>query len=208
MRITEICRWAALAALLQLGATLADAQQIARNTDGITVTAGGVTLKIKRSRDDILRVRMWRADAVPEDASWAVLPASRTSSVAVIAEPQGFATHALRVRVDEHLQLTVTDLQGNVLQKDAAPVLWEGNRFTVAKQRTYADHFFGLGDKPGPLDRAGEAFTMWNTDSFGWQESTDPIYKSIPFFLTVNHGRSLGRFSGRHLAYQFRFRTR
>ncbi len=64
----------------------------------------------------------------------------------------------------------------------------------MAKQLTYADHFFGLGDKPGPLDRAGEAFTMWNTDSFGWQESTDPIYKSIPFFLTVNHGRSLGVF--------------
>jgi alpha-glucosidase (family GH31 glycosyl hydrolase) len=51
-----------------------------------------------------------------------------------------------------------------------------------------------LGDKPGPLDRAGQAFTMWNTDAFGWQESTDPIYKSIPFFLNVNHGRTLGVF--------------
>src|ERR1700722_3522822 len=45
---------------------------------------------------------------------------------------------------------------------------------------------------PGPLDRAGEAFVMWNTDNFGWQESTDPIYKSIPFFIQMRSGRALG----------------
>ena len=52
----------------------------------------------------------------------------------------------------------------------------------------------GLGDKPGALDRSGEAFTMWNTDRFGWQESDDPIYKSIPFFLNLRNGRALGVF--------------
>ena len=113
---------------------------------------------------------------------------------AVTAETRGFATKALRVRVDDHLLLTVTDLQGNILQKDAAPVLWDGTRFEVSKQRSFNDHFFGLGDKPGPLDRGGQAFTMWNTDAFGWQESTDPIYKTVPFFLDVNQGRTLGVF--------------
>ena len=71
---------------------------------------------------------------------------------------------------------------------------WEGDKFTVIKQGSWSDHFFGLGDKPGPLDRKVEAFTMWNTDSFGWQESTDPIYKSIPFFIEMNQGRALGVF--------------
>ncbi len=33
---------------------------------------------------------------------------------------------------------------------------------------------------------------MWNTDHFGWQESTDPIYKSVPFFLNMRQGRALG----------------
>ncbi len=170
------------------------AQQITPNPNGITATAAGVTLKIDALRDDVLRIRMWRGDAIPEDASWAVLPASRTSTVAVQAEPRGFATHALHARVDERLQLTVTDTEGNVLQQDAAPVRWDGDRFQVAKQRSYDDHFFGLGDKPGPLDRGGQAFTMWNTDQFNWQESTDPLYKSIPFFLDVNRGRTIGVF--------------
>jgi alpha-glucosidase len=137
---------------------------------------------------------MWKGDAAPEDASWAVLPAARTSSVTVAAEPRGFSTRSLRVSVDDQLLLTVSDLAGNVLQKDAAPVLREGDKFTLTKQGSWSDHFFGLGDKPGPLDRKTEAFTLWNTDSFGWQESTDPIYKSIPFFIDMNHGRALGVF--------------
>jgi alpha-glucosidase len=169
-------------------------QQITPSPTGLTATADGLTLQVTALRDDILRVRMWKGDAVPEDASWAVLPQARTSSVPVTPEANGFITKLLRVSVSDHLLLTLADLQGNVLQKDAAPVLWEGTRFTINKQRTFDDHFFGLGDKPGPLDRGGQAFTMWNTDAFGWQESTDPIYKTVPFFLDVNRGRTLGVF--------------
>ncbi len=151
-------------------------------------------LQVMALRDDVLRVRVWRGNAVPEDASWAVLPSAWTSNVRVVAEPHGFATKQLRVTLDDQLRLTVADLAGNVLQEDAAPVQWEGTKFTVSKRRRSNDHFFGLGDKPGPLDRAGEVFTMWNTDTFAWQESTDPIYKSIPFFQEMSHGRAIGVF--------------
>ena len=76
---------------------------------------------------------------------------------------------------------------------------WDGAKFKISKQGTWSDHFFGLGDKPGPLDRKSETFTMWNTDAFGWQESTDPIYKSIPFFINMNHGTCPGCVSGQYL---------
>ena len=173
---------------------IAAAQQIAPQPDGLIATNDGVTLQVTALRDDILRVRMWRGEARPEDASWAVLPASRTSSVNVTAESHGLSTRDLRVVISDKLELTISDLNGNLLQEDANPVRWVGNSFIVSKRRGNDDHFFGLGDKPGPLDRSGEAFTMWNTDAFGWQESTDPIYKSIPFFLHVANHRSLGVF--------------
>jgi alpha-glucosidase len=169
-------------------------QQITPAPSGLTAVTDGVSLQVNALRDDVLRVRMWRGDAVPEDASWAVLAQARTSSVPVTTEARGFTTKVLRVTVDAHLLLTVTDLEGNILQRDAAPVLWDGTRFEVRKQRSFSDHFFGLGDKPGPLDRGGQAFTMWNTDAFGWQESTDPIYKTVPFFLDIKQGRTLGVF--------------
>ena len=180
--------------VLSLPALSASAQQLRATSTGMTATAGGTTLQVMALRDDVLRVRAWKGNAVPEDASWAVLPSARTSSVQVVAEPHGFATKQLRVTVDDQLRVTLADLAGNVLQQDAVPVQWDGAGFTISKRRTARDHFFGLGDKPGPLDRAGEAFTMWNTDSFAWQESTDPLYKSIPFFLEMKQGRTLGVF--------------
>jgi alpha-glucosidase len=192
-RTLHSCK-AAVFSTLFLFAMAALSQQITPAPSGLTASADGVTLQLTALRDDILRVRMWKGDAEPEDASWAVLSQARTSRVPVTAEVRGFTTKALRVSVDDHLLLTVADLQGNILQRDAAPVLWVGPRFNVSKERSFNDHFFGLGDKPGPLDRAGQSFTMWNTDAFGWQESTDPIYKTIPFFLDVNRGRTLGVF--------------
>ena len=32
------------------------------------------------------------------------------------------------------------------------------------------EHFFGLGDKTGPLDRRAQTFDDWNTDAFMFQE--------------------------------------
>ncbi|MCU1323156.1 MAG: Alpha-glucosidase [Acidobacteriaceae bacterium] len=160
--------------------------------NGLQVTASGVTVQITALRDDVLRVRATHTATLPEDASWAVLPAARTASVPVVAEPNGFHTAALKVSLDSTLRLIVSDLAGRVLQQDAEPITWHNTGFRIAKQKDPADHFFGLGDKPGPLDRAGQSFTMWNTDSFGFQESTDPIYKSIPFFINLRSGRALG----------------
>jgi alpha-glucosidase len=179
-------------AALQVVAAQAGPDSLKHISDGVEVTDASVTLRIDALRPDVLRVRMFPTGHPKEDASWAVLPSARTAHVRVIEEPDGFRTTALRVHVGSDLKLVVADLAGNVLDSDAAPVRWEGTSFVVSKQKTPEDHFFGLGDKPGPLDRTGESFVMWNTDNFGWQESTDPIYKSIPFFLEMRHGRALG----------------
>jgi alpha-glucosidase len=151
-----------------------------------------MTIRVTALRDDVLRVRASKGGDFGEDASWAVLPGPRTSTVEVIAEDGGFKTKALRVSFDKTMRLTVSDLSGHVLQQDERPVEYHGASFRVYKSMVPAEHFFGLGDKVGPLDRRGQAFVDWNSDSFGWQESTDPIYKSIPFFLSWNEGRVLG----------------
>jgi alpha-glucosidase len=166
--------------------------QAMHTSSSYTLSTASTTLRVDALRPDLLRVRVFPLGHEPEDASWAVLPAARTSQAPVTGTPDGFTTAALRVSVSPDLRLTVLDLQGNVLQQDAEPVVFEGTSVRVSKKRAPEDHFFGLGDKPGPLDRDGKTFVMWNTDNFGWQESTDPIYKSIPFFLEMHAGRSIG----------------
>jgi alpha-glucosidase len=54
------------------------------------------------------------------------------------------------------------------------------------------EHYFGMGDKTGLLDRRSYTFTNWNTDFFGFTPSSDPIYKSIPFYVTT--GSAVGSY--------------
>src|SRR3989442_2044063 len=44
------------------------------------------------------------------------------------------------------------------------------------------------------MSRRNRSFTNWNTDEFGWQESTDPLYKTIPFFIGLRKGMAYGVF--------------
>lgn len=185
----NVCRICAVSLSLACSAV---AQPVIRNTaNGLEATENGVHLQITALQDDKLRIREWRTNA-PEDASWAVLPASRTSHADVTADQNGFHTDKLAVEVRDDLHLIIRDEEGHILQEDSSAVQWRGDAFHIYKTRGENEHFFGLGDKPGPLDRSGQTFTLWNTDSFGWQESTDPIYKSIPFFIDVKDGRSFG----------------
>ena len=165
--------------------------------NGIDLRSDSAREQITALRDDVLRIRVSRTDQLPEDASWAVLPAARQSSVDVtpIATDStiGFTTKSLRVAIDRHtLELTIRDTDGNILQQDARPITYNGAAFRIFKKMPLDEHYFGLGDKTGPLDRRDESFTLWNTDAYRYQESTDPIYKSIPYVLTDRAGVACG----------------
>ncbi len=168
--------------------------------NGIEVHAGAAILRITALRYDILRIRIAPAGKLPEDASWAV--PERIRGIGVHVDPTqdsasvGFRTHVLDVRVERSpLRLVIRDLTGNIVSADAPgrPTEFSLGGFSVSKEMPSDAHFFGLGDKAGSFDRRNQAFALWNTD-IGPQESTDPLYKSIPFFLTVSSGRTYGIF--------------
>ena len=168
--------------------------------NGIQLQAGPSVIQITAMRDDIVRVRIGPNGALPEDASWAVLPSSRTSTIDVQsiedANAPGFRTKSLDVRVEKNpLRILVRDLKGDHIVNDALdrPTEFSNGGFTVHKQMPADEQFYGLGDKLGTFNRRNQAYTDWNTD-VGPQEAIDPLYKSIPFFLGVTGGRSYGLF--------------
>lgn len=178
-------RWL-LAIVLALFVVPAFAQQHPVS-GGVEVARGGETLRVEALTDSILRVRIARDGRFAEDASWAVPAEIRARRAKVAAAPDGFATSALRVRVDPAtLRLTIADNAGKTILADAAaPLARDGVRFTLAKAMPQGERYFGLGDKTGPFDRRGASYVDWNTDAWGYTGTTDPIYKSIPFFLSV-----------------------
>lgn len=71
---------------------------------------------------------------------------------------------------------------------------WIGNEVTTYKTIHNGERFIGLGEKNGPLDRAGHAYTNWNTDNFAYAVDDDPIYLSTPFFIGINERLPYGIF--------------
>jgi alpha-glucosidase len=55
--------------------------------------------------------------------------------------------------------------------------------------RAPGEQYFGLGERAGPMDRAGRRFRLTNMDAMGYDARTsDPLYKHIPFYITRRAG--------------------
>jgi alpha-glucosidase len=178
--------------LLCATAAQAVVADIIARSDGADIRSGSWFMRVTALTDDILRVRAAAAGDLPEDASWAVSGETRRRSVHVTikqdADGIDFRTETLAVRIERSpLRLIVSDLAGHVISADTPARALEvvDSGFSLHKELTQKERIFGLGDKTGPLDRRGQAFTLWNTDAYRFQESTDPLYKSIPFFISA-----------------------
>ncbi|HVX97989.1 MAG TPA: TIM-barrel domain-containing protein [Polyangia bacterium] len=169
---------------------------------GVTLRTTAGVLAITAVNDHVVRVRAAREPDgrdLLNDFSWAIVPGANTPQAAMKVTDEGgsilAATPAVRVRIQKHpLRLAFLDAAGHVVSQDAGPMAIGANGFRVTHAMPDDEHYFGLGDKAGPLDRRDMAFTNWNTDAYAWQESTDPLYKTIPFFLALRGGRAHGFF--------------
>ncbi|MBQ2310913.1 MAG: hypothetical protein II186_09790, partial [Erysipelotrichales bacterium] len=68
-----------------------------------------------------------------------------------------------------------------------------GDGFAHFTRREPGEHIYGLGDKGGHVNKSGEAFDLYTTDSMGFRaESSDPLYKHIPFYICKNSAGTYG----------------
>ncbi|MFA9440745.1 TIM-barrel domain-containing protein [Uliginosibacterium sp. sgz301328] len=67
--------------------------------------------------------------------------------------------------------------------------------------RSATERYFGLGEKSGDANRAGQSYRMRNVDgAFYSARTSDPLYKHIPFYITHDsrHGAAFGLFYDTH----------
>ncbi len=169
--------------------------------NGVDLQADSADLQITALTPNIVRVHGTSRGRPPIPDTFAIVGDApftaprvnlKTSTDAV-----EFATETITVRITySPLRVIFLDSDGSVILQDdpAHPPSWNGSEFRIWKSMPLDEHYFGLGDKAGPIDHRDQAFTMWNTDAYGWSEGTDPLYKSIPFFLAVRRGKAYGVF--------------
>ncbi len=153
----------------------------------------------------VLRVRLAAQRSFGRDHSYAVIERRLGDSQARVTAGAGetrLETGALRVTIRHApFGLTIATPDGRVLDEDDRQLgtLLRGTWTRVWKRLRPDDHVYGLGEKTGRLDKRGNnlggtAAAMWNTDTYAYDASTDPVYASVPFFIVMREGRAHGFF--------------
>jgi len=192
------CRFRAVIAVLSLSASSA---LHAETAGSMVLSRGNVMLEVSSPASGIMRIRMGRGH-LPEDASWAVPVGTRRARMPLKIDRSGETVQVsaanIGARVDlRTLRTDVLDGSGSVLLADLSgrSALSAAAGFRLRGRLSGDDHIFGLGDKTGAFDRKGGAYTMWNSDTYKFTQATDPLYKTIPFFMVVgDRGRAYGVF--------------
>lgn len=83
-----------------------------------------------------------------------------------------------QVRIfDKYQKLLMEDFQNRVFEKDSTKMI-------SYKTLRPGERIYGLGEKNGSINRVGGRFKMWNSDKPCYEVNEDPLYKSIPFFMS------------------------
>jgi len=98
-----------------------------------------------------------------------------------------FYTSKLRIRVNKNpMRLQIFDKWQKLVFSDFQNLghVSDSTAIKAYKVLRKDEHFFGLGEKAGPLNRRGREYKMWNSDKPCYSTTQDPLYKSIPFFMS------------------------
>src|SRR6266576_3432024 len=174
-------------------------QRVEKLKDGVELTAGAARVRVTVFRDGVFRVRLAPNGAFPKDSSWALIQSPEPPAFNIEENPKEIRITAGNVVATVQrspLLINFSDVAGNVFLADepSLPMAWNGQGVHAWKKMPLEENYYGLGDKAGPMNRRNRSFTNWNTDEFGWQESSDPLYKTIPFFIGLRKGIAYGVF--------------
>jgi len=166
---------------------------------GVSLRLDGGMAAVTIARDGSVRLRA-AAGALPPDAGEAVGFAPFAPSTAEpfalddggvglsFSGPEG----AARVEVDpDPFALRVRDRAGHVLASLSGLGFAPDGRARVALAAPVGQRFHGFGEKTGPFDQRGRVLRMRNRDQHVRPE-IDPLYASIPFFLSLSPPTPLG----------------
>lgn len=166
-----------------------------KTSTGISGTAERAKFQIQFYSDSIVRLTLTKASSL-EDFSYSVIatPAKTKWSLEEKNNELILVSDKLKViiKTNEFL-VRFFNREGNILNEDDnLGTCWNGDQVTSYKKLQLGERFIGLGEKTGPLDRKGQGYQHWNTDSYAYHSGSDPLYSSTPFYIGIHNNRCYG----------------
>jgi len=81
---------------------------------------------------------------------------------------------------------------GYQFMKDSFGAGHQGDKICHITKRYKGTVYYGLGERPDGMNRAGQRFFLWNTDHGGYNWGTEPLYQSYPFYIGLHNDKAYG----------------
>lgn len=168
-------------------------------------TSEGCTLELTFLTANVVQVRYLVEESESNHFSYAI-DSRFTASGDVVQTTENQISYLFQgtqicVEVNkENCGIRILTLNEEVYCEDERGFHWEehqtfgGHIVKMGKVVQEGEHYYGMGDKTMHLNLRGRRVTNWAMDVYGFKKEEDPIYKAIPFYLGVHHGRAYGIF--------------
>lgn len=187
----------ALPALAQSAGSITGCKTAAAIAECTFDSGGGI--RIEPFANNLVRIRVSPDGQFQDRSTGALVPNAKqtsnaqffdTSAALYLQSPQmtvGLFKAPLSLVIWRADGSIVNAMQDNGLSWDLTTGV------TVARfQSPAGEHYLGLGERGGSIDRRGRKLTMRNTDWAGASSLSDPLYISIPFFYIYLDGAAAG----------------
>ncbi|TFF96795.1 DUF4968 domain-containing protein [Candidatus Thorarchaeota archaeon] len=146
----------------------------------------------------IIQVQITRGERYRHGESFARIAYDETVEVSNEETDSGWLimTDVFRIHIQsEEFRISIYDMEGEeVCSSREVATRWEDDAFRCPMRMTEGEHFYGLGEKTGGLDKRGKHYEMWNVDDPHHDAGSDPLYQSVPFFIVLKYGKAHGIF--------------
>lgn len=175
----------------------------------VTITTDNAFAQVTVYSANVIRVRIDK-QKLAADFSYAVIaqPEKVKANITQDNNAISIVTDSLKAVINKApFSVSFYTLDGKLINQDETGfgTSWVNESVTTYKHMQDGERFIGLGEKTGNLDRRGNGYTNWNTDSFGYKTDQDPIYSTIPFFIGIHHDINYGIFMDNTYQSDFNF---
>ncbi len=175
----------------------------------VNITTQNAYAEVAVYSPSVIRVRLDKQPLAP-DFSFAVFAKPQQTKATINQDDNqvSITTDSLKLVITKKpFTTTFYTPDGRVISQDekGLSTSWVNESVTTYKHMQDDEHFIGLGEKTGNLDRKGSGYTNWNSDTFGYRTDQDPIYSTIPFYIGIHHNLNYGIFMDNTYQSDFNF---
>lgn len=149
-----------------------------------------IKIQLEQVSSGILKIWYDQDNFRRNNESFAVIKEGNPADKLNISEqPQSYEIYTgdLIVRINKSpFQVRIFDKYQKLLMEDFQNRGFEKDSLKMSGYKTLrpGERIYGLGEKNGTINRVGSRFKMWNSDKPCYEVNEDPLYKSIPFFMS------------------------